>query len=122
VWGYPSEEYKLDSIKREMNSLVHEGEAVIPEIKRKDLEGNYLDSVGFNGENYVLVHTAKTQKGHSGSPILQVGASDSNIKVVGIHTHRGYGNTNEGLSMVSLHGTIQKYRKELLEFHNICER
>lgn len=107
-----------------MNSLFHVGEAVpeIKEIKRKDVEGIYLDSVGFDGDNYVLVHTAKTQKGHSGSPILQVGGSGSNIKVVGIHTHRGYGQTNEGLSMVSLHGTIQKYRKELLESHNICER
>jgi hypothetical protein len=60
VWGYPSEEYKLDSIQREMNSLVHKGEAVLPEIKRKDVEGIYLDSVGSNGDNYVLVHTAKT--------------------------------------------------------------
>ena len=47
-------------------------------------------------KDHILVHNMHTLGGHSGSPIVRL--TDKNnkpsIRVVGIHTHRGTGDTN----------------------------
>lgn len=50
----------------------------------------------------MFVHSAQTNKGHSGSPIMRIGTDGRDLKVVGLHSHKGYNNFNEGLRMTHL--------------------
>ncbi len=63
-----------------------------------------------------------TKGGHSGSPIVII--TDENGRfiyhVVGIHTHKGYNNTNEGIVMSPyLKEKILFYAIDLCKIHKV---
>jgi V8-like Glu-specific endopeptidase len=85
-------------------------------LKRADLNGNFVQK----RDKYILVHSMPTLGGHSGSPIVRVTDkyNKESIKVVGIHTHKGTNDTNEGLIMTQkMKQKILKYAKELSHQH-----